>query len=848
MKNNQQQNDNAMEAKKNTSVLIVEDEAIIAEDLKRIVSGFGYVVVGVAYDCNTAVKLALGGKPDIILMDINLRGEMDGIEVVARISEEIAIPTIFTTGNADEKLLGMIDHRLAYGYLIKPFTENELCTALTIAHYKIQKDVEVRNLNSLLNSLLNISRLITIEKKPGKLLQGACDNLIKTSDYCCVTAIHIDVNHDFLTAKFAGTLKNKQNVQVQLGNGIFGNCLLKAMEQKEVYIHDELDLICEGCPMRLLDHDKSSMTVGLHHAGKCYGVICISVPRDHPITNEEVELIRGIGSDIAYALKNIELQKKRKIITTKLQTANGIINASPAIAFIWRDEEGRPIEYVSQNVSSLFEYSRAEVLKNEMKYGDLIHPDDLQRVIEEAALNQIGSSQKLATKMRYRVRTKSGQIKWVEDRTTLVLNKEGEVKRYQGIIIDITEEVESKDRHLKLAMAINEIKEGIVITDVDGNIEYVNKGFENITQYKFNEVQKKNPRILRSGKNDPEIYDILWKTILAGKSWSGNLTNRRKDGSEYIDNMTIVPLKNEQGELVNFIAIKRDISEKLLMERELRQAQKLESIGQLAAGVAHEINTPIQYIGDNIRFLNSSFSDILHIIEQYEDFPSSGDPERITQFLNSVETSKDEMDISFLKVEIPESIQQSLEGVENITRIVRAMKEFSHPGINEMTRTDINGCITTTIAVAKNEWKYYAEMITDLCAELPSTLCLPGELNQVLLNLITNAAQALSETQRIKQGGKGTITITTSVIDDQIVISVTDDGPGIPKKLQHRVFDPFFTTKDPGKGTGQGLTISHNTIVEKLHGEIYFETEPSKGTTFIIKLPILQNIEVEDEN
>ncbi|NOZ08750.1 MAG: PAS domain-containing protein, partial [FCB group bacterium] len=376
-----------------------------------------------------------------------------------------------------------------------------------------------------------------------------------------------------------------------------------------------------------------------------------------------------------------------------------------------------------------------------------------------------------------------------------------------------------------------------------------NKGFEKITQYSFEEVKGENPRILKSGKTDPAIYEELWQTILSGRIWSGDLTNRRKDGSDYIENMTIVPLKNENDEPNGFIAIKKDVSEKLRMERELRQAQKLESIGQLAAGIAHEINTPIQYIGDNIRFLSSGFKELQEILNKYESMTEViDDPERSKRLLKSVDTAKEEFDFPFLMDEIPDSIRQSLEGVENITRIVRAMKEFSHPGSREKTMTDINRCITTTITVAKNEWKYYADVVTDLDPGLPSTLCLPGELNQVLLNLITNAAQALAEMPRVKAGEKGKISIRTTKCADQITITVADDGPGIPEELQHRVFDPFFTTKEPGKGTGQGLTIAYTTVVEKLQGEIYFESTPAQGTTFVIKLPILQNNEVENEN
>ncbi len=830
-------------------ILIVEDEAITAENLKRMLMELGHEVVGVVYEGQKAIDFANKERPDLILMDIKLKGRMDGIEAAARICEVRRTPVIFTTAYANEELLSRTDLNISYGYILKPFTRKDLWTAITIALNKKRQDRKIMSLNSLLSSIRNVSRLITHQKNVEKLMQGTCDNLIQTHGYSCVMGLLLDEKQNFILAKYAGTLKNKDSIFEQLQKGRLGNCMLKAVEQTEVYIHDKTDAICRDCPMSIIDHEKSAMTMGLHHRGRCFGAICISVPKGTAITEEEKLLLKEIGADIAYAFSNIEEQQKRQKMSRELHKANEIINASPAVAFLWRDEEGWPIEYVSRNVSGLFGYTSEELLSGKIKYSDLIHPDDLEEVKKEAVRSQIGHRQKMTSNITYRIRTKAGEIKWVKDSTTIYQDESGVIDRYQGIIVNITDQIESEKRLLNLGMAINELTEGIVITNIKGNIEYVNKGFEKITQYSFEEVKGKNPRILKSGKTDPGIYKELWHTILSGKIWAGDLTNRRKDGSDYIENMTIVPLKNENEGLTGFIAIKRDVSEKLLMERELRQAQKLESIGQLAAGIAHEINTPIQYIGDNIRFLSSGFKDLLKILNMYEGLADTlDDPDRTRQLLAAADTAKGEMDLPFLLKEIPDSIRQSLEGVGNITRIVRAMKEFSHPGSREKTMTDINHCITTTITVAKNEWKYYAEVLTDLDPGLPSTLCLPGELNQVLLNLITNAAQALAETPEVKAGKKGKINISTWQCEGKIVITVADNGPGIPAELQHRVFDPFFTTKEPGKGTGQGLTIAYTTVVEKLQGEIYFKSDPEHGTTFTIKIPILQNDEVEDEN
>lgn len=284
-----------------------------------------------------------------------------------------------------------------------------------------------------------------------------------------------------------------------------------------------------------------------------------------------------------------------------------------------------------------------------------------------------------------------------------------------------------------------------------------------------------------------------------------------------------------------------EVTSRKLMESQLVQAQKLESIGQLAAGIAHEINTPAQYVGDNLRFLLEAFSELT----KYHDEARSILQRLALQsndrsMAESMKTAADPDELEYLGQEIPRAIQQSLEGIVRITGIVKAMREFSHPGNDEKSNLDLNKAIDSTITVARNEWKYFAEMVTELDPLLPLVPCLPGEFNQVILNLIINAAQAISEKQN-KSGNrqKGTITVSTRLFDSNTVeIRIADTGTGIPKAIRSRIFDPFFTTKEVGKGTGQGLAISRSVIVDKHGGTIDLESQVGKGTRFIIRLPI----------
>jgi signal transduction histidine kinase len=275
-----------------------------------------------------------------------------------------------------------------------------------------------------------------------------------------------------------------------------------------------------------------------------------------------------------------------------------------------------------------------------------------------------------------------------------------------------------------------------------------------------------------------------------------------------------------------------DVTQEKTLERDLLQAQKLESIGQLSAGIAHEINTPAQFIGDNIRFLQETVGDVLRAAERNGVSPVAGATAQ-----SDVTTGAALQDFDYLKEEIPKAIQQSLDGVERISRIVSAMKEFSHPAI-DLTPYDLNRAILSTITVTSNEWKYVAEVETDLDPQLPPVVVMPGAFNQVILNMLVNAAHAVGAVVAENPGSKGLIRISTCTALDSVEIRIQDSGCGIPEQFRHRIFDPFFTTKEVGKGTGQGLAIAHDVIVKKHHGAIEVESEPGAGSTFTIRLPL----------
>jgi PAS domain S-box-containing protein len=274
------------------------------------------------------------------------------------------------------------------------------------------------------------------------------------------------------------------------------------------------------------------------------------------------------------------------------------------------------------------------------------------------------------------------------------------------------------------------------------------------------------------------------------------------------------------------------------MEVQLRHAQKLESIGQLAAGLAHEINTPTQYIGDNVHFLGDAFDELHNLFVEYDLLLAAAKHGEVPkEMIEAVANAVQEAHASYLMEEIPKAIQQTREGVGRVTSLIQAMKEFSYPGGKEKVPVDLNRAIESTITVARNEWKYVADMKTDYDSSLPMVNCLPSEFNQVILNLVINAAHSIEDVVGRNGTRKGTITVQTRNCPEWAEVRITDSGNGIPENIRSRIFDPFFTTKEVGKGTGQGLAIARNVIVDKHGGTIHFETQERKGTTFVVRLP-----------
>jgi two-component system NtrC family sensor kinase len=291
------------------------------------------------------------------------------------------------------------------------------------------------------------------------------------------------------------------------------------------------------------------------------------------------------------------------------------------------------------------------------------------------------------------------------------------------------------------------------------------------------------------------------------------------------------------GQIVGAVLVSQDVTERKRAQAELLAARHLALLGTLAAGVAHEINTPIQFIGDSVQFLRDATHDLLQLFEKIQALRQAAvDGRPLEQVVEEAAEVERDADLPFLRENIPAAFARCLEGLGRVTTIVRSLKDFAHPSQEEMSAVDLNRIVQGTLAIAAGEYKYVADLQTDL-GELPPVTCHSGEIGQAVLNIVVNAAHAIGDVVA-GTDSKGLITVRTRHEGDMALIAISDSGGGIPERVQPRIFDPFFTTKEVGKGTGQGLAIASSTVRERHGGTLTFETAEGRGTTFFIRLPL----------
>jgi len=434
----------------------------------------------------------------------------------------------------------------------------------------------------------------------------------------------------------------------------------------------------------------------------------------------------------------------------------------------------------------------------------LVHPDD------QLLLKQIQKDVQ-AGKNRtdeYRIITKSGETRWIENTLYPTVDQiQNWVVRVYGTSRDITERKQGEAERERLMLAIEQSDETILITDPDGAIEYVNPAFERITGYTRAEAMGQNPRIIKSDEHDEAFYKEMWEVLTHGETWSGRIVNKKKDGTLFTEEATISPIRDASGKIINYVAVKRDVTNEIQIEEQLRMSQRMESVGLLAGGIAHDFNNLLQVI------------------------QGSGD-----------------LVLSEMPKESPwrEDIEQVHRAAERAAELTRQLLAFSRRQVIQPVDLNLNQLVENLLKMIRRligeniNLKFLPESeVGTICAD-------SGQIEQVLMNLCINARDAMPqggeltiETENIQINSEFVKTYTWANVGCYVLLTVTDTGCGITKEQIHHIFDPFFTTKQVGKGTGMGLAMVYG-IVKQHEGYINVYSEFGQGTKFRIYLPLVE--------
>jgi len=518
---------------------------------------------------------------------------------------------------------------------------------------------------------------------------------------------------------------------------------------------------------------------------------------------------------------------ERKRDEEALRQLSVAVEQSP-VAVVITDLEGT-ITYVNRRFTECTGYSYEEVIGQNPRLLKSGHttPEEYRRMWQTIIRGGEWRGELCNKK-------KNGDLYWEAAVISPIRTNSGETSHFLAVKEDITERRQA-EKDLRLTrFSLENASDSVFWVDPQARILYANEAAcraqgrsrPELTSLTIPDIDPLFPR---------EKWQRFWEQLKIQRSMTFETQQRNKEGRVFPIEVSANYLEFDGQEYM--FAFTRDISERRRIQAQLQQAQKMESIGQLAAGIAHEINTPMQFVTDNLAFLRDSCTSVNELIDLYRS-AAPGNSEAFPSGLASrIEQAERARDLDFILAEMPRAIDQALDGTRRVAKIVRAMKQFSHPGSDEKQPADINEAIRTTLTVSRNEWKYVTEVETVLQGDLQPVPCHIGELNQVLLNLIINSAHAIAEVVGDGSKKKGKITIRTAQDAQVTTVSIQDTGAGIRQEIQSRVFDPFFTTKAVGRGTGQGLALAHNSIVKMHGGKIWFDSEVGRGTTFFIQLP-----------
>jgi PAS domain S-box-containing protein len=552
----------------------------------------------------------------------------------------------------------------------------------------------------------------------------------------------------------------------------------------------------------------------------------------------KISVVKNDSGNPSHYITQIEDITRRKLADQAQAFLASLVESSQD-AIAGTTPDGIVVSW-NRGAAELYGYTAAEMIGK--RASILLVPSDRPDEMPEL-LTKIRHGERVTGHETVRIR-KDGRRVDVSLTISPVFDAAGNVTGAAYIARDISARKIAEERLRASEEGYRELFENasdpVYTFDLDMRITSLNRLAEQTIGYDREEATQMSLRQLVTAEQWQRVEIVIARLVAGHPPAKFEVEIRARDGRRVM--LEVNPrLIYRNNKAIGIQGIARDITGRDVAEVELRQAQKLESVGRLASGIAHEINTPMQFVGDNVRFLQDSFAGLQSLIDRLRalcdpsDAPVPPGDFHATDFPVEFRRLEAELDTAYILKEIPDALAHTLDGVDRVVTIVRAMKEFAHPESMGMARSDLNKALLNTLAVARNELKYVAEVETDL-GDLPLVVCSMSDLNQVFLNLLVNAAHAIADVVQ-GSGQQGKIRVRTRTEGPAVLISISDTGAGIPPAIRERIFDPFFTTKEVGRGTGQGLAIARS-VIDRHKGNLTFESTVGNGTTFNIRLPI----------
>lgn len=694
-----------------------------------------------------------------------------------------------------------------------------------IAQEREVAERQLARLNSCLlsfgsNSMVNIQSLVDL---CGELLEadGVAYQRIEGDSVCVVAS--------YGSSQFCRPAESLKGSLVEAVINTIYSVPLYTNSRENPELHDRMPtLASSNCKTFVAQLVRSGQDV--------LGVLCVFYKKEIKSSPENLRFVTIVTSAIAP-----EERRYAAVETLRTSEANYRLMADNATDLIMRATLNGTMVYISPACQKLLGYTSKEIQGSSLER--LWHPDDIKICWEKSAQGYLTLMEGTTV---HRMKNKHDEYQWFETVSRQVINNEERWGKEMILVSrEITERKQAEDalerEREQLAVTLRSITDGVISTDLDNRVVLMNRVAEALTGWPLAEAQ---------GKLLPEIFCIpegCQTDCTKKNSESGGLCTTHLQGivleSRKGDKLSIegscAPILHFDDTVMGHLVVFRDQTEKQRLQSQIALSSKLQSIGQLAAGIAHEINTPMQFISDNTQFVRKAFQDYIPYYELRKELEEKcRESGCFPELLKVLDAKWKEIDGEYVMTELPVAINETISGIDRVVKLVKAMKTFSHPTQGKMQLCDLNQSIEATSNVSRNEWKYVADLKLDLDPALPPVPCLIDELNQVVLNMITNSVDAIKDVIASNGEQRGLIEISTRSAGDTAQIIIKDSGKGMPEEVMRKIFDPFFTTKEPGKGTGQGLAISHDIIANKHRGRIEVESQPGQGTQFTITLPL----------